>query len=107
MKYGWRDFEKDPPHNYVEPSQYEDDPDSGYFVYIHNQRPDGMSWGPFLGGPCSFVNGAWSGYESHMKTSPYPEDRIRVLSWISEYEVKEALLDNWRVSAQEVQRGKV
>lgn len=75
----WHDFISDPPYN-AEPDialGYETDHVFAWFIYRYENRNKEML---FLShAPCRYSNGVFEGYESHMKTSPYPEDRIQIL----------------------------
>jgi len=97
MKTTWHNFKTDPPYNYQTNSGFEDDPDSCWFYYRFKHKPHLTEkencWLSFRA--CTFIDGVFTGYESHMKTSPYPEDHIEILYWCSDEDIKNAIEKNF------------
>ena len=83
---GWLDFKKNPPHSCHDHPTMECDPDRGFILYRYTKRGDdwmvGRNWTFVSTTPYNFDDGAFTGYRSHMVTSPYPEDHIEVLAWL-------------------------
>ena len=98
----WKNFKTEPPHNYESKGPYEDDPQVCWFIYQNTSRPSSMNKGPFLShAPCTFIDGVFEGYESHMKTSPYPEDRIEILYWCDADEIKDKIMEDYNNFARD------
>lgn len=93
-KLKWRDFKTDPPYDYRSNSSLEDDPDRAYFTFRYVHKPHlSKKENKFLSyTACQFIDGIFAEYKSHMKTSPYKEDWIEVLTWCPITEIHEALL---------------
>lgn len=94
----WRNYKTDPPYDAYDDDHngYETDYIFAYFVYRYTDRPDNMNHGPFVSfKACRYSQGIFEGYESHMKTSPYPSDRIEVLAWIEDDTVRDTLLEDF------------
>ena len=89
----WLDFKTCPPHDYRTSSTMEDDPDRGYFTFRYTHRPGNKSI--YLSyAACSFIDGIFAEYKSHMKTYPYPEDWIEVLTWCPIKNIHHELLES-------------
>lgn len=92
----WRDFRTERPYDCFEDEKnnLETDPMEAWFVYRYFARPgEGRLFVSYRA--CTFRNGVFEGYESHMKTSPYPEDRIEVVAWIPSREVKQEVMESF------------
>lgn len=86
----WRDFKTDPPYDWRTETDgdMESDPEWGFIYYSYKYGP----WGhgePGAGRlnlisrhPYAFQDGAFTGYRSHMLTSTYPGDCIKVIAWL-------------------------
>jgi hypothetical protein len=98
----WRDFKTDPPYDPYDP--YEDEQNGletdvvcAWFVFRYTNRPAGMENGPCLSdGACYYRNGVFSGYEHHIKTSPFPSDRIEIVAWTETDPVAAMILDTFK-----------
>ena len=90
----WRNFKTDPPYDAYEDEQngMETDYVRAYFIYRYTGKPHLGKHIRLSYEACTFSNNIFEGYESHMKTSPYPEDWIEVLYWIEAQDVKKILL---------------
>ena len=44
--------------------------------------------------PSEFYDGVFTDYISHMRTSPYPTDRIEVIAWLKLEDFEKVLLDS-------------
>ncbi len=93
----WQDFKTNPPYDAYEDDQagMEVDYDYAWFIYEHPHR-EHLKGKTFLSfRACKFSQGVFEGYESHMRTSPYPEDWIRVLAWVSAESVRNSLKNSY------------
>jgi len=94
----WRDFKNNPPYDAEEDilSGYETDYEYCYFLYKYCNRPDlaGRLFISFRA--CKFYDGVFEGYESGMRTSPYPTDKIEVTAWLPRGEVIEFLQETYK-----------
>jgi len=98
-EFPWKRFSEEQPYDYRTDSKVEDAPDYCWFVYRHVTRPNG---GPYLShAPCAFVDGVFRGYESAMKTSTYPDDRIEVLYWCKADAVRDRIMQDFNVKMAE------
>lgn len=97
IKLPWKSFKKDPPYDAYEDDRngLETDFVQAWFIYKR-------LYSPYLNDrlfvsykACRFTNGVFETYESHMKTSPYPIDRIEVLAWVESEFVKELILKDF------------
>ena len=98
---GWRDYKSDPPYNWTTVKDaapgLESDPDVGFIVYRYTHRPAHGPMDVFVSPyPYPFKDGAFEGYRSHMVTSPYHEDWIEVLAWLSIKDMETYLLSTGR-----------
>jgi hypothetical protein len=103
-KTGWRCFKTNPPYDWTEAvdGNRESDPDVGFILYSYKHD----RWGrglpsperQFLVGPnpYPFQDGAFTGYRSHMLTSPYPEDHIEVIAWLPLAEAAKILRKSYK-----------
>jgi len=90
----WKDFATDPPYDSYEDegAGLETDATWAWFVYRYKHRKH-LNGKEFLShAACKFQQGLFVGYESHMKTSPYPEDRIEVIKWASSEDIRNKLI---------------
>lgn len=86
----WRSFKDNPPYDWRESvdGHIESDPDWGFIAYVYANRYKSPFNYPqphrvwFSSHPYPFKDGAFTGFRSHMITSPYPEDRIEVIAWL-------------------------
>ena len=93
----WHNFKTDPPYDAYEDDKNGLETDFTYvwFTYRYTNRPH-LEGQPFVSHKaCKFSQGLFEGYEGHMKTSPYPEDRITVLAWVEEKDVKDFVLKSF------------
>lgn len=92
----WRDFKLDPPYDAYEDDRngLETDFVEAWFVYRYTNRDSPGLHVSYKA--CTFSNGVFEPYLSHMRTSPYPEDRIEVIAWCSAGDIREAVLNHYK-----------
>lgn len=87
MSPKWRSFKSDPPYDWrtaVDGDIEESDPDCGFIAYFYVEKPERIMFSLY---PCNFEDGVFVAFKSHMQTSPYPEDRIEVVAWLSVFDL--------------------
>jgi len=93
----WKCFKTEKPYDAYEDIKdgLETDYEFCWFTYRYTDRPGLVETNNFFLSykACMFKNGLFEGYEPGMSTSPYPTDWIEVLTWCSDQEVRDLILE--------------